>query len=189
MLRNSIRAALIAGSLVAFGAVAAIAGNTTLWSSTLGDLNFPFTPPSNAGATPGSIDNMVIGATTPKDGFFINVRPQQSAAIAHNTAATLAPTDIGNGIITSAPAAAIALTLPLATAMDTQFPLAVAGTSFDFSVINTTTTAADTDTMTTNTGWTLVGGMIVTPTTASGVSGRFRATKNGAGAWTLYRLS
>lgn len=181
------KALAVAAALIA-SSVAAFAANTTFFTS-IGDLVFPFTPPSNAGATPGTIDNMLIGSVTPKDGFFINVRPQQSTAIAHDTAATLAATDIGNGIITSGPSAGIALTLPLATAMDTQFTLAVANTAFDFSVINTSSTAANIDTMTTNTGWTLVGNMVVTPATTGGTSARFRARKTGAGAWTLYRLS
>lgn len=112
----------------------------------------------------------------------------QPAPVAHNAAATLTAADIQAGIITSAPAAAINLQLPLATAMDTAFPKSAANNSVDFFVVNTATTGTDTDTITTNTGWTLVGSMVVTPT-ASGTSAHFRAVKTGAGAWTLYRLS
>jgi hypothetical protein len=42
-----------------------MSGNTPLWSHTKGGLNFPITPPSNNGATPGTLDNTNVGATTP----------------------------------------------------------------------------------------------------------------------------
>lgn len=114
----------------------------------------------------------------------------QGAPSSQDTAATLTAAQLIAGILTSAPAAAINLQLPLATAMDTALPAAAAGMSFDFSLVNTSTTAANTDTITTNTGWTLVGNMVVPGATAGpGTSGRFRARKTGTGAWTLYRLS
>lgn len=108
----------------------------------------------------------------------------QGAAANHNAAVTLTAAELGGGLITGTPVAAIAFTLPLATAMDTGFPDSQAGTVVDFSVIDLAT-SADTITMTTNTGWTLVGSMVVT----GGTSARFRATKTGTGAWTLFRLS
>ena len=46
---------------------AAIAGNTTFFTA-IGDLVFPISPPSRDGVTAGAIDNMVIGATTPRQG-------------------------------------------------------------------------------------------------------------------------
>lgn len=192
MNRKSLGAAIIAALLAS--SIAAFAGNTTFFTS-IGDLAFPFTAPSNAGATPGSIDNMTIGATTPRAGTFSNVTNtnptpiKQGSAVAHNSAATLAVADLSAGIITSAPSAGIALTLPLATAMDTAFPNSVATSSIDFSVINTSSTAANIDTMTIATGWTLVGNMVITPLTTGGTSARFRATKTAAGAWTLFRIS
>ena len=109
---------------------------------------------------------------------------QQPAAQAQNTAATLTTAQILAGIITSGPSGAINLELPLATAMDTAIPNSIANDAFDFSIINTAG-GADTVTVTTDTGWTLVGYMAI----AQNVSGRFRAQKTGAGAWTLFRLS
>lgn len=47
-----------------------MSGNTPLWSHTKGGLNFPITPPSNHGATPGTLDNTAIGQTTPQAGAF-----------------------------------------------------------------------------------------------------------------------
>lgn len=111
------------------------------------------------------------------------------APVTRSTAVTLSAADLQSGIILSAPAAAINLQLPLATAMDTALPGSVANNSLDFFIVNTTSTGADTDTITTNTGWTLVGSMVVTPTANGGTSAHFRAIKTGAGAWTLYRLS
>lgn len=113
----------------------------------------------------------------------------QGAPASQDTAATLTAAQILTGIITSAPAGAINLQLPLATAVDTALPDSAAGDAFDFSIINTSTTAGNTDTITTNTGWTLVGNVIVPGLTAGpGTSGRFRIRKTGAGAWVLYRL-
>jgi hypothetical protein len=42
-------------------------------------------------------------------------------------------------------------------------------------------------TLTTNTGWTLVGLMTVAAT--AGTSQMFRARKTGSGTWTLYRIA
>ncbi|HEY8838135.1 MAG TPA: hypothetical protein VIO16_10760 [Dehalococcoidia bacterium] len=178
----AVAAALIASS------VAALAANTTFFTS-IGDLVFPITAPSNAGATPGTIDNMTIGATTPAAATINGLSLIQGAAVAHDTATTFAVADFTGGLVTSNPAAAIALTLPLATAMDTGLPSAEVNWSIDFAVINTASTGTDTDTMTTNTGWTLVGNMVITPLTTGGTSARFRARRTGTGAWTLYRLS
>lgn len=168
-------AALIAGS------IAALAGNTIFFTS-IGDLNFPFTAPTKS--APGSIDNTVIGATTPQSGAFSFLVRGQGAPDAEIGTVTLSAAAVSNGIINGTPVAAAAYTLPLATAMDTALPTVSSNESIDFSVINTSA-GANTITMTTNTGWTLVGTM----TLAQNVSGRFRARKTGVGTWTLYRLS
>ena len=57
--------ALALSALLGLGG-AAIAGNTGLWTSKTGTVVFPFSPPTTNPAAPGAIDNMVIGATTPK---------------------------------------------------------------------------------------------------------------------------
>lgn len=107
----------------------------------------------------------------------------QAAPVERDTAVTLAVTDLTGGLIESNPTGgAINLQLPLATAMDAALPDAIANSSFDFSVINVNATNAST--LTTNTGWTLVGNMAV----ALSSSGKFRARKTAAGAWTLYRI-
>lgn len=112
---------------------------------------------------------------------------QQGAPAAATTSALLTAANVLTGIITvnQGASGASAQQLPLATAMDTALPTSVAGDSFDFSVVNISTTSGETSSVTTNTGWTLVGGMTQAITT----SARFRARKTGTGAWTLYRLS
>lgn len=109
---------------------------------------------------------------------------QQVTPATQDTAGTLTAAQMQTGLITSNPAGAVNLQLPLATAMDTALPLSAANSSLDFSIVNIAG-SANTATVTTNTGWTLVGSMAV----AQNVSGRFRARKTGAGAWTLYRIS
>lgn len=59
-------ALLLAAALFATAQPAqAAACNTTVFSSTNGDVNLPLCPPTNSGATPGQIDNMAIGSNTP----------------------------------------------------------------------------------------------------------------------------
>lgn len=95
--------------------------------------------------------------------------------------------------ITHTTGSTIAGTLDTAANFDTAFPDAPVGFSVDFTIINTSAAAADTLTVTTATGWTLVGTMIVpsahsTTGTLYGNVASFRARKTGTGAWTLYRI-
>ncbi len=117
----------------------------------------------------------------------------QGAPAAKTVSATLTAAEVVAGIITvnQAGGATSAQQLPLATDLDTAIPSSAAGDSFDFSVINTSTVDAEDASITTNTGWTLVGNMDVPAYSAAGSlnsSGLFRARKTGAGAWTLYRI-
>lgn len=182
---------------------------TVLWSSSAGDIpaNLAFTNNFAAtvdptvsndhtqGYTPGSqwinqtdgkaflmISNATGAAVWQGDSQQVG-EVQQGAPAVLNATGTLTPANALSGIITSTAAAAVAATLPLAADLDTALPKYGANDAFDFSVINTGGAAAVT--MTTNTGWTLVGSMVV----ALGTSARFRARKTAAGAWTLYRLS
>jgi hypothetical protein len=117
----------------------------------------------------------------------------QAAAAAKTVDVTLTAAELLAGIVTVNQGAAgtSALTLPLATALDSAFADAVANDAFDFSVINISTVAAEDATVTTNTGWTLVGEMTVESNDADRArsSGLFRARKTGTGAWTLYRIA
>jgi hypothetical protein len=62
------------------------AGNTILFSSQKGDIVFPITPPSLNGSTPGTLDNTVIGGTTPAAGHFTTL--SSTVAVSGPVAAT-----------------------------------------------------------------------------------------------------
>jgi hypothetical protein len=127
------------------------------------------------------------------DNSFGDLYLAQGAQTAKTTSTTLTAAEINTGIITvnNGAAGTTTLTLPLASAMDSQFSNVAAGYSWDFSVVNISTTAAEDADVGTNTGWTLVGNMDIEadddPRARS--SAKFRARKTGAGAWTLYRMA
>jgi hypothetical protein len=67
--------------------------------------------------------------------------------------------------------------------VDDRISSAKIGSTFEFSVISTSTGVG---TLTVNTGWTLVGSGA---TPASGVGAIFRARKTGDGTYTVYRVA
>jgi len=143
--------------------------------------------------TPGT-GGATTGGTAGVDGVIITrgvLLVKQGAAAAKTTSATLTAAEILTGEITvnQGGGANSALQLPLATAVDTALPDSAAGDAFDFSVTNISAVAAETASVTTNTGWTLVGNMLLAANTAvtDNSQGLFRAKKTGAGAWTLTR--
>lgn len=119
---------------------------------------------------------------------------KQGTPTAKTVSATLSAAELASGIITvnQAGAGTSAQQLPTASDLDTLLAMSAANDSFEFSVINTSTVDAEDASVTTNTGWTLVGNMDIHAYSAAGSlnsSGRFLARKTGAGAWTLYRIS
>lgn len=117
----------------------------------------------------------------------------QGAPTAKTTSATLTAAEILAGIITvnQGGGAASAQQLCTGTAMDTALPDFTTNDSFDFAVINISTVDAEDASVTTNTGWTLVGAMDIPAYSAAGSlnsSAYFRARKTGTATWTLYRL-
>lgn len=117
----------------------------------------------------------------------------QKAATAKTTSATLTALEIWQKIITvnQGGGAASALQLPLATDLDLLLTDWYADDYFDISLINISTVGAEDASITTNTGWTLVGDMDVASNAAATdkSAGMFRLRKTAAGAWTIYRLS
>lgn len=120
----------------------------------------------------------------------------QAAPTAKTTSVTLTAAEILVGIITGnqGAAGAAAYTLPLATDFEIGMIAAWPGLqnddAFDFSVINISTVAAEVITMTTNTGWTLVGDMtLAANATGDQSGGRFRARRVSSTAYSLYRIS
>lgn len=188
---------------------------TTLWSPVNGDIpaNLAFTNNFAATAAPTASDDLNKGyqvgsvwIVTATGTAYICVDASFGAAVwtatsglaaqgdpaAKTTSSTLTAADLRAGIITvnQGAGAAANLQLPTAAALDAALPGAAINSSLDFSVINTSTVAAEDATLTTNTGWTLVGSMFVPAydTAGNNSSGVFRARKTGAGAWTLYRV-
>jgi hypothetical protein len=97
-------------------------------------------------------------------------------------AAPLLASDLSNGLITYNAAGANNLQLPTVASLEADVSSAKVNSAFEFGVI---ALGAGTGTVTTNTGWTLVGSMAVATT----VSARFLARKTGEGTWTLYRIA
>jgi len=102
--------------------------------------------------------------------------------------ATLTVAQLTNGIILGSPgSSAAAYTLPTCALLDAALGNAKVGSAFDFSVINVNGSASGVITVTTATGWTLVGLMTVVAT--AGTAQVFRARKTGDATWTLYRIA
>lgn len=124
----------------------------------------------------------------------------QGAQAAKTTSTTLTAAELLGGIITGnqGAAGAAAYTLPLATDLEKVLaarfgPLPLAGgQAFDFYVINISAVAAEDITVTTNTGWTLVGNMVLQESAAATgalSSGQFRVRRTAANAYTLFRMA
>ena len=117
----------------------------------------------------------------------LKMSTQASPATASGDA-TLTAAQITNGLLLGSPgSSAAAYTLPLASALDALLTNSHVNSSFDFSVINVNGSGSGIITMTTNTGWTLVGLMTVGAT--AGTVRSFRARKTGDAAWALYAIS
>lgn len=188
---------------------------TTLWSAQAGDIpaSLAVTNNLNASTNPLATSDTSLGyeagsqwINTTTDQAFVCVDATKGKAIwtlfasgqgapaAKTTSATLTAADLLNGIITvnQGGGAASNQQLPDCAALDAALPFFQANSCFDFSVINISTVDAEDATLTTNNGWSLVGAMDIPAKSALGSlnsSGRFRARKTGAAAWTLYRLS
>lgn len=121
-----------------------------------------------------------------------------SSVAAKTTSATLTASELLGGILTGnqGGGAGAAYTLPLATDLETAllalYPGLAVGDTFEFSVLNISTNAAEDITMTTNTGWTLVGNMVVESNEATAKGdpvARFAARRTAANTYTLYRVA
>jgi len=112
----------------------------------------------------------------------------QAAPVSLTTGVTLTAAQLTNGIILGNPgASAVSYQLPTGSDLDALVSSAKPNSSFDFSVINVDGNTSGVITLTTNTGWTLVGLMTVVAT--AGTAQAFRARKTADGTWSLYRLA
>ena len=101
---------------------------------------------------------------------------------AYTAAATLTTNDLAGGLVVYTSASTADLALPTATLTDAAFSSARVGSSFDISLVATSTGVP---TITAGTGWTLVG-------SGAGVASKsvlFRAVKTGDLAYSLYRIA
>ena len=115
----------------------------------------------------------------------LNAIPAPATATA---TATLTVAQVTNGILLGSPGtSAAAYTLPTCALLDAALGNAKVGSSFDFSVINVNGSSSGVITVTTSTGWTLVGLMTVVAT--AGTAQAFRARKTGDATWSLYRVA
>jgi hypothetical protein len=123
-----------------------------------------------------------------------NIFETQGAPAAKTTSTTLTAAELLTRIVTvnQGSGAASALQLPLGSsiqsAIPSTFPL---GGSFDVAVMNISTVAAESASITTNTGITLVGSMDFPAYSATGNNsfGILRFRKTGTNAFTVYRIA
>jgi hypothetical protein len=121
------------------------------------------------------------------------ISPQGTPAAKTGAAFTLTAADMIAGIITvnGGTAGAVTATLPTVATLEATLTNFKVDSSLDIYIVNISTVAAEDATMTTNTGWTLVGNMFVASNAATTdvSSAKFRARKTGVGSWTLYRIA
>lgn len=104
----------------------------------------------------------------------------QGTPAAYTAAGTLVAADLTNGIITLTNGSDQSLQLPTVAALEAAVSSAKVNSSFFFSVM---ALGAGGATLTTNTGWTLVGVAKVT------AANRYLARKTGDGTWSLYQIA
>jgi hypothetical protein len=111
----------------------------------------------------------------------------QAAPVALTTGVTLTSAQLSIGLILGSPgASAVSYQLPTCASLDADVSSAKPNSCFDFTVLNVDGNTSGVITLTTNTGWTLVGLMTVVAT--AGTAQIFRARKTGDATWTLYRI-
>lgn len=136
----------------------AMAGNSTLFSSTKGDIVFPLSPPTSSAS--GNLDNTIIGATTPVAGTFTTLT--SSSGISGPVSAT---TLSASGAVSLNPTSHNVVLSPTGTGVVTIAPATVG--TMDNVAIGSTTAAAGTFTSVTSTG-AIAGPVSATTLGASG---------------------
>lgn len=116
----------------------------------------------------------------------------QIAPTALTTSVTLTAAQLSVGLLTSNQGAggAPTYTLPTGTLMDATFTNCKVDSSFDFSLVNISTVAAEDATIAAGTDFTVVGSMVVASNAAATdkSAGRFRARRTATNTWVLYRI-
>lgn len=126
-------------------ALPARAGNTDFLTGRNASITFPMSPPNRANSTPGAIDNMTIGATTPAPGTFSTLKSSDGL-----TCATYAP----SGTPAATDAVFFLATRPYILVSVSEVHSVVAGGASVLQVVKDTGTnapGAGTDLLTNNT--------------------------------------
>lgn len=100
--------------------------------------------------------------------------------------------DLINGIVTVNGGAAATVNTPTGAQLDAALPDFGESDAFDFYLINISTTAAETATLTADTGVTIVGNAVVAEADAAtnATSGHFRCRRTSTAAtWVFYRIA
>lgn len=156
--------------------------------------------------TIASPNGVLINVGTPEAGVFVPmggkqtvtglpIRPQPTPT-AKTVSATLTAAELLAGIVTINQGAGATSAQQLPTVSDLESYLdensLINNDSFDISIMNISTVDAEDATVTTNTGWTLVGRMDFPAYSAAGSlnsSGILRLRRVSGSAWTAYRIA
>jgi hypothetical protein len=116
-------------------------GIFSLFSSTKGDVNFPITPPSNNGQTPGTLDNTSIGQSTPAPATVSTLSVKNAGTFTLNgatpvTVAAIAITANSQVLITLKTVGGTVGAQPHVQTITPGTGLTVVGTAADTSVYN-----------------------------------------------------
>lgn len=120
----------------------------------------------------------------------------QAAPAAKTTSTTLTAAEVIGGLLTAnqGAAGAATYTMPLGTSLETALlalkPNLAIDDSFDFSLVNISTDAAEDATIDANTGVTVVGNMVVASNAAATDQsvGLFRVRRTAADTYVVYRI-
>ena len=120
----------------------------------------------------------------------------QAAPAAKTTSTTLTAAEVIGGLLTAnqGAAGAATYTMPLGTSLETALlalkPNLALDDSFDFSLVNISTDAAEDATIAANTGVTVVGNMVVASNAAATdeSGGLFRVRRTAADTYVVYRI-
>lgn len=117
------------------------------------------------------------------DGNLTEVNLSTSAIpVAYTAAATLTTANLAGGLVVYTSASAANLTLPAVSVVNADISSAKTNSSFEFSLV---TTSTGVPTIVVGTGWTLVG----SGAGVASLSTLFRAVKTGDLTYNLYRIA
>ena len=186
-----------AGSTGAGGAITLTSGAALSTNGGSGSINLTVGTSTGTGDGGSVVMTAITAASGRLSGIIQNSRMRmvlQPTPTALTTSATITAAQLATGLLTAnqGGGATASYQLPTATSWQAILPLANADNyGFDFFLVNISAVAAEDVTITTNTGWTLVGNMTVASNNAvtDQSSGQFRAYRTATNTYTLVRLA